>query len=101
MIQKIMGVIINLVISLIQIVLAPLNLIVTNLFPNLSDTILTTTNYISGAFNGMGWAIGIIPTSVLLTLIAILELEIAKHSLYVTSHLLVKAWNVLQKIKFW
>ena len=49
----------NLVASIIQVVLIPVNLIVTNIFPDLTSQINQVTSGISELFTGIGWALGL------------------------------------------
>lgn len=101
MFKILFDIILNLVATLLQIILAPLNLIISNAFPNISNTITQTASSLVTMFDGMGWAVGLIPNSVKVVLITILGLEISKHSAYVLSHVIVKVWNLVQKLKFW
>lgn len=101
MFKVLFDIILNLVATLLQIILTPLNLIISNAFPSISDTITSTASSLVTMFDGMGWAIGLIPNSLKAILITILGLEIAKHSAYVMSHVIVKVWNLVQKLKFW
>lgn len=101
MFKVLFDIILNLVATLLQIILSPLNAIISNAFPNISDIIVQTSSSLVGMFDGMGWAIGLIPDSVKVVLITILGLEISKHSVYVMSHVIVKVWNLVQKLKFW
>ena len=87
MFKILFDIILNLVATLLQIILTPLNLIISNAFPNISDTITQTASSLVTMFDGMGWAIGLIPDSVKAVLITILGLEIAKHSAYVIKKL--------------
>lgn len=101
MFKSLFNIVIKLVITLIQIVLWPLNQLTSNLFPTISDTIIQTSSSLVGMFDGIGWALGLIPESIKTTIIIIITLEIAKHSCYVLTHIIVKVWNVIQKIKVW
>lgn len=101
MIQAIFRFLLNLVATLVQIVVSPINLLFVNLLPNVSDKITQVNNGISSLFAGMGWALGLLPPGVLPVLIFIITIEIAKHTIWANSHMIIKVWNVLQKIKFW
>lgn len=91
----------NLVASIIQVVLIPLNLIFTNVLPNLTSQINQVTNGISELFTGIGWALGLLPPGILPVLIFVITIEICKHTIWANAHAIIKVWNVLQKIKFW
>lgn len=101
MIQAIFQFLMNLLATVIQIVVWPINAIITATLPNISDKIQEVAQVFSSVFNSIAWATGLIPDSVLGTLIFILTVEIAKHTIFTSTHALIKVWNVLEKIKFW
>lgn len=101
MIKAILNVLINLMGTLVQVGSLPLNAIITATLPDLSDKITEATSNIPNIFNGMAWALSFIPPYILTVLIFIVTCEIAKHTIKVSSHALIKAWNLFQKIKFW
>lgn len=101
MIQSIFKFLLNLLATVIQLVVWPINQIFTAALPDISDKILQVNNGINNLFTGMGWALGLLPPGVLPTLIFILTIEICKHTIWANSHMIIKVWNVLQKIKFW
>ena len=69
--------------------------------PNLTTSISTTASTIIQFFANLAWPLSIIPTGILNTLAFILLCEIAKHTIYVSTHALIRMWNLFQKIKFW
>lgn len=91
----------NMLATVIQVIVWPINQIFVNLLPDVSDKITTVTTGISSLFSGMAWAVGMIPLTLKATLLFILTIEIAKHTIWANSHMIIKVWNVLQKIKFW
>lgn len=93
--------IINLLATVIQIVVWPVNAIIVNALPDLTTQINQVSSGINTLFNGMGWSLGLLPPGILGVLIFILTVEIAKHTIYLSTHTLIKVWNVFQKIKFW
>lgn len=93
--------IINLLATVIQIIVWPINTIIVNTLPDLTAKISLVSNGINSLFNGIGWALGLLPPTILGTLVFIISVEIAKHTIYLSTHTLIKVWNVLQKIKFW
>lgn len=101
MFKILFDIIINLLATLIQIVLTPINLVITNTLPDLSDKILQVTNGIPNLFSGLYWALGFLPPGVLPVLLFILAVEIAKHTIFISTHTLIKVWNLFQKLKFW
>ncbi len=91
----------NLLASVIQLICWPVNQIISNALPDLSDKILSVTNTLNSVFDSITWALGLIPPLITETLLFILTIEIAKHTIFVSTHTLIKVWNVFQKIKFW
>lgn len=101
MFKALMGGLLNLLATVIQIICLPLNAVIEATMPNLSDKILEVTNVINTLFDGITWALGIIPAPLIAAMLFIVTIEIAKHSIYIGTHTLLKVWEVLQKIKFW
>lgn len=101
MFQLLFKLILNLLATLLQIILAPLNALISGALPDLSSKIVEVTQSITGMISNITWALGIIPAPVITALLFIITLEIAKHSIYVLTHMLLKVWEVIQKIKFW
>lgn len=101
MFKVLFNVIINMLATVIQIICWPINAIITNAMPDLSSQITNVSNTIGSVFNSLNWAIGLVPPVIIETLLFIITIEIAKHTIFLSTHTLVKVWNVLQKIKFW
>lgn len=101
MFQNLFKLIINLIATLIQLILLPFNIAISEAFPTISDNVLTITSTLSGILKNVQWALSLVPIPVLQALTLIVGFEIAKHSIYVFSHMLIKVWEVIQKIKFW
>lgn len=93
--------ILNLVATVIQLVCWPVNQIIVNALPDLSGKILEVTNTLNSVFDSITWALGLVPPLIIETLLFILTIEIAKHTIFVSTHSLIKVWNLFQKIKFW
>ncbi len=101
MINAILKGLLNIIATLIQVVTWPLNELITAAIPDISEQINQVTTTFSTIFGGIGWALGLIPPSVLTTLIFVITIEICKHTIFVSTHTLLKVWNIFQKIKFW
>lgn len=101
MFKALFTIIINMLASVIQIVCWPVNQIIASYMPDLSNSILQVTNTLNTVFDSMTWALGLIPPVILETLLIIISIEIAKHTIFVSTHMLLKVWNLFQKIKFW
>lgn len=101
MVQAIFKFLLNILATLVQVVVWPINQIIVKALPDLSDKIEQVSNGFNTLFSGISWALGILPSSVLVVLIFIVSVEIIKHSIFISTHTLTKLWTILQKIKFW
>lgn len=101
MFTALFNIIINLLASIIQIVCWPINSIITTTMPNVSSWITNATSSINTIISYMRWAIGILPPIVIEMIAFILLVEIAKHTIFKSTHILSKIWTIIQKIKFW
>ena len=101
MFKVLFNIIINLMATIIQIISTPLNLAITSALPSLSDKISTVTSGISNLFSGFSWGLSLLPPGVLGVLLFVVSVEIAKHTIFVSTHALIKVWNLFQKVKFW
>lgn len=101
MFKVLFNIIINMLASIIQIIVYPLNLLITNALPDISQQILVVSNNFNTLFDTMTWAIGFVPPAIIEILLFILTIEIAKHTIFVSTHTLLKVWNLFQKLKFW
>lgn len=101
MFKALFNIIIGLLATVVQIVTFPLNVIIENALPDLSSKIVEVTSVLSNMFSTITWGLGLVPDEILATVIFIITIEIAKHSIYVLTHVLIKVWNLFQKLKFW
>lgn len=101
MFKALFTVILNMVASVIQLICWPVNTLIETALPDMSSKITQVTTAINSLFDSITWALGVIPTPVVEVLLFICTVEIARHTIYVSTHTLIKVWNVFQKIKFW
>lgn len=101
MVAMIFNAVLNLIASLVKLFVLPLNLVITATLPDLSQKLIDVNSVLSSVFDNMSWGLGLIPTGILNTVVFILLIEIAKHTIYISTHALIKMWNIIQKIKFW
>lgn len=101
MFKALFNIIINMIASVIQIIVWPINQIIVNVMPDVSDKILFVTNTLNTVFDAITWGLGLLPSFLVETLLFIVTIEIAKHTIFTSTHMLIKVWNVFQKIKFW
>ena len=93
MFKVLFNIIFNLLATLIQIVCLPLNAVITSALPDLAPKISNITSTLGQVFQNMQWGLGLIPNVVIETLLFIVSVEIAKHTIYVSTHTLIKVWN--------
>ena len=95
------NIMLDLLATLVQVVVFPINAVISSTLPDISSRISSVINGFTTITNTLGWAIGLIPTPILTTLSFILIVEIAKFTIFRSTHLVIKVWNLFQKIKFW
>lgn len=101
MFKALFNIIINLLATLLQIICWPINELMVAALPDISSKILEVSSTLNTLFDSMTWALGLIPPFIIEVLLFILTIEIAKHTIFKSTHMLLKVWNVFQKIKFW
>lgn len=101
MAKALLNVILNLMGTLIQIVTYIPNQIIKSTLPDISDKVVEVMNNISSIFESMTFALSFIPPYILGILIFIVTIEIAKHTIKISTHTLIKVWTLFQKVKFW
>lgn len=93
--------ILSLIMTLVEIVCFPLNLLFTNLFPDFNEYVDMIYDGLDSAFNGLSWALSLIPPTIRSVLLFIATIELSLLVVMRSSHITAKAWKLLQKIKFW
>lgn len=101
MFKALFDIILNMLATIIQIIVWPVNALISSTLPDLSTQILNVTNTLNSVFDSITWALGLIPTPIIVVLLFIVGVEIAKHTIFISTHTLIKVWTVLDKIKFW
>lgn len=101
MFQLIIELLINLVATLVQLIMAPFNALITTALPDVSAKITQVATGIPTIISYLNYGLGLIPPGVVTVLLFVLACEIAKHTIFTSTHVLLKVWNILQKIKFW
>lgn len=87
--------------NILSVICYPINQVISSVLPDFSDNITYIIENLNTVFSGLSWAISILPPVVVTTLLFILSLEVAKHTIFTSTHTLLKVWNLIQKIKFW
>lgn len=101
MIQLFFNGIISILASLIQIIVYPINAIIVSTLPDLSSKIIEVSNSISSLFVGATWGLGVLPHTLIVTLVFIISVEIAKYSIFISTHIISLILNIIRRIKFW
>ena len=101
MFKALFNIIINMLATIIQIIVWPVNQIISNTLPDLTDKITSVTNVFNTVFNSINWALSILPDVVIEALLFIISVEVVMLAIHKSTHALTMVWNVLQKIKFW
>lgn len=101
MFKALFNIILNLLATVIQLICWPINSVIESALPDLSLRITEVTGGIASIFNTITWALGLLPNTLIEILLFIVTVEIAKHTIFKSTHIVIKVWTVLQKIKFW
>lgn len=88
--------------SLIDLILTPLNLLVSNVFPDFSQMIGSFTTAIdSYVGNGLAYFFSMLPTNTRYVVLLYLSLLIGYYTISVSAFAITKIWSLIQKIKVW
>ena len=101
MFATLFNILINMLATLIQIICTPINALISSTLPDFNNWLITTSNGLVNIVNSMTWAVGLIPPYIREIFAFIILVEIAKHTIYLSTNTLVKIWIILDKIKFW
>lgn len=102
MIKAIINGIMSLVSSILDIVLLPVNTLIENIFPDMSNAISTFTTFIQTYIGGtLGYFFSILPPITRSIIIMWFTFLITYYGVVWSYSLIMKIWNVIQKIKFW
>ena len=93
--------ILGLVATAIQIVVTPLNVLITNNLPNLADALTGISQGFATLFTFFYWILDIIPPTLLFALGFCASVRLTAVVISRSSHALIRVWNILQKVKFW
>ena len=99
--KALLKVIMNLLATIMQLVTAPIGAALNATLPDLSAKVTEIVSVIVNFISGLAWVVDIIPPSVRVFLVFVLTLEIARNTIFQSTHALIKLYNLFQKIKFW
>ena len=102
MIKAIINGILNLIISILDIILIPVNALFENLFPDVTSMISTFNSivqtYVGG---GLAYFFSMLPPIFKGLLVTFITFIIAYYGVYYTYIGIKKIFDIIQKIKFW
>lgn len=101
MFKALFNIIIGLLSTLVQIVCLPINAVMKATMPDLTEKISFVTTNIPKYFSGVGFALSWLPDTIVGILVFIVAVEVAKYTIYLSVHGVIKIWNLFQKLKFW
>lgn len=102
MIKALLNGIMKIVTSALDIVLLPVNALIGNLFPNMSNAISSFTTFVNTYIGGtLGYFFSILPPICRSIIILWFTFLITYYGVVWSYSLIVKIWNVIHKIKFW
>lgn len=91
----------SIIMSIIQLICLPLNLLFEGVFPDFTEYISTIQTGLNHAFNSLSWALSLIPPGVKTVLLFIFTIELSMLAIMRSSHLTARVWKLIQKLKFW
>lgn len=101
MIKVLFDVILSILTFIIQVICLPINALINVNIPDLAPKMEYVASNLSTIFTGVTWGLGVIPPVLLTTLLFILSVEVARHTIYVSYHGISLVLEVIQKLKFW
>lgn len=102
MINAIIKGIFSLLISLLNVILLPINALVENLLPDLTNLINTFNLFITTFFNEkLGYFFHFLPPITSTVIILWLTIVIGYYTIFYSYLAISKIWTLIQKIKFW
>lgn len=102
MIKAIINGLLNLLSSVISLVLTPINLLIENLFPSMSNAISTFNTFVTRYVGGtLAYFFSLLPPIFRGLLVTWFTFVIAYYGVIYTYLGIKKLWEVIQRIKFW
>lgn len=102
MIKKILKGILKMILKLLNIFLIPVNTLIENIFPDMTNAIQTFTNFVNNVLgSNLAYFFHLLPPIFRTLLITWFTFVVAYYTIYYTYLAIIKIWDVIQKIKFW
>lgn len=102
MAKAIFNVLFKVIKSILNIGLAPINLLVVNLFPDFSNLISNFNNFVSTYIgSGIGYFSSVLPPISKNIILLYLTFLISYYTITYSAHAIIKIFKIIQRIKFW
>ena len=102
MAKAIFNVFFKIIKKIVEIFLTPINLLVVNLFPNLSNIITTFNNAVSTLIGGtIGYFSSILPPITRTIILLWFSILISYYGVLFSIHVVMKVIEIIKKIKVW
>lgn len=102
MAQAIFNVLFKIIKVILDVVLVVPNLLVKNMFPDLSSLLTNFNSYVvKYVGNGLGWFSSILPPVTKTMILLYLTILIGYYTVTWSLHAYLKVYQIIQKIKFW
>lgn len=102
MARAIFKVFFSIIVAITGAIVAPINALVVNLFPDLSNIINVINNILNNyVANGIAWFFNIIPSTARTLILLYLTILFGYYTISITIHGIIKAYEIIKKIKFW
>ena len=101
MFKILMNGLLSLLMTIVNIVLTPINALIGTLFPNLSNYISGVMNLLAKLLNGIAYVSNFMPPLFKGLVIITLTTLIYYYMIYWSYTAISKAWALIQKIKLW
>ena len=88
--------------SIVDIFLTPINLLVVNLFPDLSSLINTFNSTVSNVIGStLGWFAHLLPPTTKSIVLLYLAILVAYYTITITVHGIIKVIHIIKQLKIW
>lgn len=102
MIKALLNGLLSIITSLLNIFLLPVNALLENVFPDMSNAISTFNTFVNTYVGGtLSYFFSILPPTFRNILALWFTFVIAYYGIYYTYTGIIKIWSIIQKIKFW
>lgn len=102
MAKAIFSVFFKIIKGIVSVLLSPVNLLVTNLFPDFTNLINTFNNAVTTYIGApLGYFFNILPPNCRTAIILYLSILITYYTTSLTIHAILKIYKLIKNIKFW